>query len=194
MNGVRSVGLPGSGGDASAGQALSASSVKIASACTGLAAGAYLAGGVVPGVGGIGLMAHRSHAKAPPATSAAHRISPSRRPSLIDTLPKDVAAPTGIKKRSASTHERTQEATRPANKPSAAQAASPASNSPSAARVSGRQTGTELGAESGGQPLSASPQAPSSSAGESGSGSAAAQGERSGSSGSSGGSGSEFGM
>lgn len=190
------VGLQGSGADASAGQALSAPSVKFASACAGLAAGACLAAGVVPGVGGIGSLGQQSQAKGPPARSASHLAPPSEpQPALIDTGPRPPAmAPKSGKERNPSTHERAREAARQVTEPSTAQPASPVSNSPSDARVSGKQTGTEVGAESGGQPLPVSPaSAPSSSSGESSSGDVA-QGGRNSSSEDRGGSKSEFGM
>lgn len=190
------VGLPGSGGDASAGQALSASSVKIASACTGLAAGACLAAGVLPGVGGIGLLGQQIQAKEPPARSASHHAPPSGQPALIDMVPRpQTAAHASDKERNLSTYKRSQEAARQATEPSSAQPASPVSNSPSDARVSGRQTGTEVGAESGGQPLPVSPEpGPSNASGGSSSGSAAAQSGQGASSESGDGSKSEFGM
>jgi RNA polymerase sigma factor (sigma-70 family) len=159
--------LPGSGADASAGQALNASSVKVASICASLAAGACLTAGVVPGVGGIGLSANQSHAKELPAKRAPHLTPPSAQPTLIDTLPRPhEVAPADSKERNPSTYEPAKEAKRQATEPSTAQPASPVSNSPSDARGSGRQTGTEFGVESRGQSQPVSPtQAPSNSGG-----------------------------
>jgi len=186
--------LAGSGRDQSAGLALGASSAKVASACAGLAAGACIVTGVLPGVGGIGLL-DQSDAKEAPAMSAPRFVSPSGPPTLIDTVPRSpAAAPIGRRKRHPSTYGRAQEAKRQPTEPSTARLASPVSNSPSDARVSGRQTGTEVGAESGGQPLPVNPAPPSPPMGGSSSGSTEAQGRRGNSSESSGGSSSEFGM
>lgn len=172
------VGLPSSGGDATAGQALSASA-KVVSACAGLAASVCLAAGVVPGVGGIDLPGHQKQTKVTPVRSAVHLIPSSERSPLIDPLPRPNApAPTGDKELHRARHERDWEAARQTPRPSTltAQPASPVSNSPSNARVSGRQTGTEVGAESGGQPLPTSPApGPSDSPSESDSGSATDQ-------------------
>jgi RNA polymerase sigma factor (sigma-70 family) len=166
------VGLPGSGGDASAGQALSASSAKIASACAGLAAGACITTGVLPGVGGIELLGQQSDTREPPARSASRLVPSPARPTLIDTLPRPTATTLGGRERNPSTYERAKESKRQAMGPSTAQPASPVSNLPSDARVSGRQTGAEVGAESGGQPLPVSPApAPASSPGGSNDGS-----------------------
>jgi len=189
-------GLTGPGGDTSAVQALGASSAKIASACAGVAASVCIAAGAVPGVGGIGLLDHQSHAKEPAARSALHLTPPSEQRAYIDILPKPhLAAPSGGgKEPNPSTHERARRAAPQATEPSTAQLAAPVSNSPADARVSGRQTGTEVGVQSGGQPLPARPApAPPSSPDSSSSGRTVTQGGQN-SSRYGGGSGSEFGM
>lgn len=150
--------LTGPGGDMSAMQTLGASSAKVASTCAGLAAGACIAAGAVPGIGGIGLLGHQSHAKEPSARSIPHLTPSSEQRALIDILPKPHASALGGgKERNPPAHERAQRAAPQATKPSTGQPASPISNSPVDARVSGRQTGTEVSGESGGQPLPASP-------------------------------------
>ncbi len=153
--------LTGPGGGTSAVQMLGVSSTKIASACAGVVAGVCIAAGAVPGVGGIGLPGHQSHAKEQSARRVSHLIAPSGRSALIDILPKPHAVSTSDrgKEPNPSTSERTRRTTAQATEPSTAQPATPVSNSPVDARVSGRQTGTEVGAESGGQPLPASPAA-----------------------------------
>jgi DNA-directed RNA polymerase specialized sigma24 family protein len=185
--------LPGE--DGSAGQVLGASSIKAASACAGLA-GACLAAGVVPGVGGIGLSGHQGHGKAPPARSAPYVIRSSRRGTPIEPLAKPQAASPTQTEKSPSADEQAGKATRQVTQPSAStsQPVAPVSNLPSEARVSGRQTGIEVGAESGGQPLPASPTlAPSKPPSQPDSSGAAVRDEGSSSSRSQG-SGSEFGM
>ena len=182
-------GLPGSGGDATVGQALTASSVKVASACAaGIAAGACVAAGVIPGIGGIGLLNHHQESKAP-ARSTVHMVPASERPSLIDTLPTPNSA--AGKQTNSSPRKRVTAGARHASEPSTptSQAAAPASNSPSSARVSGSQTGSEFGAESGQPaPPSEAPAPSSSPSGSSGSSSLGSGGSLSK------GSGSEFGL
>jgi RNA polymerase sigma factor (sigma-70 family) len=88
-------GAPGAGGDATVGQALTATSLKVASACAATAvAGACVAAGVVPGIAGIGSGVNQ-HApnipsRVPKASARTHESSAP--PSLIDQLPE--AAPT----------------------------------------------------------------------------------------------------
>jgi hypothetical protein len=175
-------GLTGPGGDTSAVQVLGASSTKIASACAGVAAGVCIAASAVPGVGGIGLPGHQSHAKEQSARSVPHLTAPSERSALVGILPKPHAAATsaGGKEPNPSAHERARRTAAQATEPSTAQPAAPVSNSPADTRVSGRQTGTEVGVESGGRPLPASPApAPPSSPGSSSSGRVAQGGQNS---------------
>lgn len=164
-------GLSGSGGDASVGQALTATSVKVASACAaGVAAGACIAAGVVPGIGGIGLLHQQGAHSSPRPKSAAHTAPASRRPSLIDTLPTPAPA--------APVHPKTTKSERnaggggevqgnsspsPASEPSA-----PVSNSPASAKESGEITGNDFGGESG-QPVSPPPSTSGQPSGSSGS-------------------------
>ncbi|HEY5053447.1 MAG TPA: sigma-70 family RNA polymerase sigma factor [Solirubrobacterales bacterium] len=187
-------GLPGTGGDASVGQALTATSVKVASVCVaGVAAGACVAAGVVPGVGGIGLLSRQHDHSSPPAKRAAHSALAPGRPSLIDPLPTpNSTIPTHREKTKSERHngggaeaQHDSSPSRPTSEPSA-----PVSNSPSSARESNSATSTEFGAESG-QPASAPAPPPSSApSGSSSSGSGASQsGHSSRSSG-----GSEFGL
>jgi RNA polymerase sigma factor (sigma-70 family) len=180
-------GLGGSGGDATVGQALAASSAKVASACAaGLAAGACLAAGVVPGVGGIGLLG--SHEA--PAKRAAHQLPASERPSLIDTLPTpSPAAPAAAKKTSSSSHKRAS-TEKQHSAPSTSTSQGSEQASPSSARISPEVTSNEFGAESG-QPVSPvkAPAPSSSPSGSSGSSSGGGSGSSSKSS-----SGSEFGL
>jgi len=154
--------LPSHGGDVATGPLLSASALKVASTCAaGVAAGACLAAGIVPGVGGVGVLAHQDHAERTPARAASRVIEPSQRSTLIDTLPSRDTAPAPP-----AGHQQVHNSSPHVSQPSAspAQPVSPESN---VARVSGRQAGTEMGAESGGQPLSRSGiAAPESSNGE----------------------------
>lgn len=165
--------MPGQGGEAAAGQALSASTLKVASACAGVAASACLATGIVPGVGGVGFLNEHVRADKVPARSASHRPAPPERPTLIDTLPAQDSATSatdseGRHSGRTQTHEPSRNAARPSTAP--AEPTPQASYSASEARVSGRQVGTEMGAESAGQPLSPSPASGSApSGGESGS-------------------------
>lgn len=159
--------MPGQGGETAAGQALNASTLKVASACVGFAGGVCLATGIVPGVGGIGRLVQPGHADKPPTRSASQRLGPARRATLIDTLPTpDVGASNTKRTHShrGQTHEQSRSAAQPSTAP--AQPTPRASYSASEARVSGRQVGTEMGAESAGQPLpqpAAPPPAPPSS-------------------------------
>ena len=130
-------GLTGPGGDTGAAQVLGASSTKIASACAGVAAGVCIAAGAVPGIGGVGLPSHQSHAKEQSAKSIPHLTTPSERSALIDILPRSrAAASSDDKERNPSTHKRARRAAPQAAEPSTAQPAAPVSNSPADARVS----------------------------------------------------------
>jgi RNA polymerase sigma factor (sigma-70 family) len=195
-------GLPGTGESATLGQALTAPSVKVASVCAaGLAAGACVATGIVPGIGAVGLLSHQ-HRQAPHrARPVSHLVAPSAPPSSAQPAPDAVPVPSVAGKPSPRHRRRKAEAGE-ASEPSTsrAQSAAPASNSPSRARVSGSQTGTEFGPESG-QPApaasspapSTSPQSSSGPSSASGSGDGSTHSGQGGSSKSSG-SGSEFGL
>lgn len=169
--------MPGQGGEAAAGQALSASTIKVASACAGVAASACLATGIVPGIGAVGLLTQGGHPR-PPARSASQHPTRAQRPTLIDTLPTPDAT-AASRERAHSQRTQTHEPSRNAAQPSTAPAepTPQASYSASEARVSGRQVGTEMGAESGGQPLSPSPASGSAPSGG-GSGSEQSKGSR----------------
>jgi RNA polymerase sigma factor (sigma-70 family) len=148
-------GLPGSPGDVTAGQALSASTLKVASACAGVAAGACISLGVVPDINGVDLPGDQGRANAPPTRVSRTASKRHRPPMLIDPLPRAPAVPV----RHEGSSERGRRGGRKAPEPSTseAQPTAPASSSPADARLSGRQTGTEVGAESGGEPLPSSP-------------------------------------
>jgi RNA polymerase sigma factor (sigma-70 family) len=133
--------LPGPGADASVSQALGASSWRIASACTAaLTAGACVAAGVVPGIGGVGLSGHHRHHAAPPARQAKVLIAPQ------------VAGPSEY-----TVPAQTTSGSEPASSGGSAKRATPAKReatsasrggSSTAAPASGRQVGTEFGPES----------------------------------------------
>jgi hypothetical protein len=174
-------GLPGGGGDATVGQAIGATSVKVASACAaGVTAGVCVAAGVVPGIGGIGLLESHGHHHAQPHRSVSRIHQASAPPTLIDPLPAEsVAAPF---ESLTSTEARK---SHPASEPHAgstatapSDSAESVSSSPSSAKESSKVTSGEFGAESG-QPVtppsspSPSPSPPPSSAPSSGSGSSA---------------------
>jgi hypothetical protein len=157
--------LPGQGGEAVAGQALSASTLKVACVCVGVTASACLATGIVPGVGGVGLLSKQGHTGEPPTRHASQLPAPARRPTLIDTLPK----PDTVK--SERTHSQGGETLEPLrDRPQPSSAPAQPTYSTSEAVISGRQVGTEMGAESAGRPLPERPaSAPAPSSGESGS-------------------------
>jgi RNA polymerase sigma factor (sigma-70 family) len=135
--------LPGPGTDAGVSQALGASSWRIASACTtAVAAGACVAAGVVPGIGGVDLSSHHarhSHTAAPakharvesaPAAATSEYTAPAR------TTSGSEEASSGSSAKHAAT------AKRKASSSSGGEAAT-------ATPASGRQVGTEFGFESG---------------------------------------------
>jgi uncharacterized membrane protein YgcG len=192
-------GIPGAGGDATVGQAVSATSVKVASACAaGVAAGACVAAGVVPGIGGIGLLEGHGHHRAPAPKTVSHVHHETAPPTLIDSLP-EAEAPSAPPEKHEEKRPRKgggageDHTGSSASAPSAAPSES-ASSSPSSAKESPKVTGGEFGAESG-QPVTppstSSPPASSGSSGSSssGSGSSSSGGGSSGASG-----GGEFGM
>jgi RNA polymerase sigma factor (sigma-70 family) len=135
--------LPGPGTDAGVSQALGASSWRIASACTtAVAAGACVAAGVVPGIGGVGLSGHharhrhaevpvkQAHAESAPAAGTSEYAAPAR------TTPGAEEAGSGTSKK------HTAKVKREATSSSREEAAT-------ATPASGRQVGTEFGFESG---------------------------------------------
>jgi hypothetical protein len=171
------VGLPTSGGEPAAGPALNAS-VKIASACAGLAAGACIAAGVLPGVGGIGLAGQQGNAKRPPAEITPHLGSPATKSASSDIPGKYTDAPI-TRKGNSTPHKQALSASRRSAEPSTSSdpSAPSASNSASEARISGRQTGAEFGVESTGRPSTEGPTpAPSQPSGDSGGASPRGQG------------------
>ncbi|HEU5105551.1 MAG TPA: sigma-70 family RNA polymerase sigma factor [Solirubrobacterales bacterium] len=172
-------GVPGAGGDATVSQALTVTSVKVASACAaGVAAGACIAAGVVPGVGGIGLRGQDDEGGRVPETRPPARIAPAAKPpALFDTLPKPSPR---VEKKARGTRRSAiggggQSPASGTSSSRATQSESTAS-SPSEATESGSVTGSEFGAESG-QP--AAPEPPASSTPSGGSGSESAGGNRS---------------
>jgi RNA polymerase sigma factor (sigma-70 family) len=170
--------LPGSGGDVPLGQAVGVSGVKIASACaTGAAAVTCLAAGVVPGVGGIGLLGHSDAQRRP--TSVRKAVPAMIERSLIDPVPARSAASAAAAKVPTLPRRQIERGS--------GSAGYTAPSSPSRATVSGWQTGTEFGFESGSAPApsSATPAPSSSSTSSSGGGGATSH---------SGGGGSEFGL
>lgn len=194
-------GLPGTGESATVGQVLTVPSVKVASVCAaGIAAGACVAAGVLPGIGAVEVLGHHHRARHP-ARPMSHPVAPS-------VLPPEAAATPSAPSRSTTSeaakpsrrHKRTKANAGNTTGTSSARAAAPASASPSGARISGRQTGTEFGPESGQPAPTISTPAPSSSPSASSGSSSSSSPESSsspsgqGSSSKSSGSGSEFGL
>ena len=167
-------GVPGGGGDAAVGQALGATSVKVASVCAaGVAAGACLAAGVVPGIGGVGLLESHTANHARPSKTVSHRHRPVAPSTLIDSLPEVESTPASPEKHrreraGSAGRERVGQVSLPAGEPSSAPSES-ATSSPSSAKESKQVTSGEFGAESG-RPAT-QPSSPASS-GSSGSGAA----------------------
>ena len=178
--------LGGSGGDATFGQAVGVSGVKIASVCAaGAAAATCLAAGVVPGLGGVGLLGHGERQQRPP--SARRAAPPAIEHGPLDSLPAPAPASPGT-----SSSEPTRKQAKRGSRSAGSTAASSRPFSASRARVSGRQTGTEFGPESSAaRPPSTSTPAPSSPSSGGGGGSSP---KRSGSGSGSGGGSSEFGL
>jgi RNA polymerase sigma factor (sigma-70 family) len=153
-------GVPGAGGDATVGQALTATSVKVASACAaGVAAGACVVAGVVPGVGGVALVGQDDGggSRAPKPAARTAPAPPSR--ALFDVLP-DPDPPAPKKKLRAARSKADAGVDRSTSKPSPPRTTQRESvaSSPSEATESGSVTGSEFGAESG-QPVSPAPPA-----------------------------------
>lgn len=179
---------PGSGGDATVGQALTTTGVKLASVCAaGVAAGACVAAGVVPGVGGIGLLENQVHHRAPAPKTTPHRLHPKPTPGLVAPFPKpQPMAPPSRRRESGGGGQAGQahplsEAT--ADPPTAESTSRAASNATESSQV----TSGEFGAESG-QPVSppaSSPPPSSTSSSGSGSGVSSGQGAASGGNGTS---------
>jgi RNA polymerase sigma factor (sigma-70 family) len=180
---LRLFGGVGVSGDATVGQVLSATSVKVVSVCAaGVAAGACVAAGVVPGVGGIGLVG-QDEAQVRARTPVPARTTPTERPrTTFEALPNPgpQVAKKGRRQRGSETsgRDRSLKSGRSSTRPS---------ETLSEATESGSVVGSEFGAEST-QPIDPTP--PSSSAPPSGTG--AGSGGHSGSIPQSGGSG-EFG-
>lgn len=175
-------GLPGAGGDVTVGQAIGATSVKVASACAaGVAAGACVAAGVVPGIGGIGLLESHGHHHARPRQSVSRIHHASAPPTLIDPLPAESAATPSEPQASTEAHKShpAAEGHVGSTESSPSSSTESASSSPSSAKESGKVTGGEFGAESG-QPVtppsSSAPSPPPSTAPSSGSGGGTSQG------------------
>lgn len=150
--------LPGGGGDTTIGQALSAASVKVGSACAaGVAAGACVAAGVVPGVAGVGPVGQdegQIRASAPvPA-----RRTPTELPRTRFETPLDPEPPVASRRPRQSRPrtgggDRSLKAQQPSTRPSESTA-----SSLSGPTESGRVVGSEFGAESG-QPVDPTPSA-----------------------------------
>jgi RNA polymerase sigma factor (sigma-70 family) len=196
--------LPGSGTDAGAAQALGATSVRIASVCTaGIAAGACVAAGVVPGIGAIGSSGHR-HARPSPPARRARAVSAPVAAGVGESAPSAISEG-GSGPAGASASARGGAAKTEAGAPSVSRAKPSGlrEGSPASARASGRQTGTEFGVEST-QASTPNAPPPSSSPSQGASGGSLASGASAGGGGTSaaggsgsksaGGSGSEFGM
>ena len=142
--------LPGSGADGSVSQALGASSWRIASACTtAVAAGACVAAGVVPGIGGVGLSGHHgrhSHTEAPAKQARAESPPQTAGPIEYAAPVQTTSGSEGASSGRSAKHTATAKRETASSSPDEAAAATPAS---------GRQVGTEFGFESG-QPIPSS--------------------------------------
>jgi RNA polymerase sigma factor (sigma-70 family) len=137
-------GLPGSGGDAAVGQALGATGVKVASACTaGVVAGACVAAGVVPGVGLIGSAGEKP---AKPARVIEDVSTPSHPPVSSAPAPESAETETQVRPSGPSQAKERERSTRVKPKTARAKPVQPPTLR-SQARESGRQTGTEFGIE-----------------------------------------------
>ncbi len=181
--------LPGPSADAGVSQALGASSWRIVSACTaGIAAGACVAAGVVPGVGGVGSV-HRHT-----TTPAARQVDA---PAAPQAGAREYAAPVQKTPSSAGANSEA-----PAKRTAAAKRETTSASrkkSSSTTNASGQQVGTEFGPESSQPAPPSGTSSPSSGASQGSpvSGAAEAKGGGSGSGGGSKGtssSGSEFGL
>jgi len=173
--------LPGPGADAGVSQALGASSWRIASTCAaGIAAGACVAAGVVPGVGGVGISAHShrhdpSSAGQPRAKSAPRDTGTAEEAAPVQTASSAEGASSGASVKHAGTAKR--EAT-----PAARERPS------TATPASGQQVATEFGPESSQPAPSSGTSSPTSGSSPGGSSVSDATPARSGGSGSGGGS------
>ena len=169
-------GMPGQGGEsASFGQAITAPSVKVASVCAaGLAAGACVASGIVPGIGAVSLLNQPHHQARHHAKPAGHVSPPANEPSYLAPAPTgtseaalEAEAPAEVS--SSTRHRKRRSSNGSSGTESSTRKHSSTSNSASSARSSASQTATEFGFESG-----ASSSAPSSSSTSSGSSSSSA--------------------
>jgi hypothetical protein len=159
-------GTSGVGGDATAGQALAATSVKVASACAAtVAVGACVAAGVVPGIAGFGSVTSHPH----PGTEHSSRHAESRAAgpppaTLVDPLPEATSASTPPEKPKAKLKKRS---------PKAAEGGS-RSRTPSPAPSESSSAPKELSEVSNGEFFdeTGEPVSPPSSSGSSGSGAA----------------------
>jgi DNA-directed RNA polymerase specialized sigma24 family protein len=133
--------LPGPGADPGVSQALGASSWRIASACTtAVAAGACVAAGVVPGIGGVELSGHRHHHNAAPARevraeSAPRAAARSKYVAPVPTTSSSAGTSSGTPVKRTATAKR--ESTNASRERTSA-----------APTASGRQVATEFGPES----------------------------------------------
>jgi RNA polymerase sigma factor (sigma-70 family) len=184
---------PGAGGDATVGQALTATSVKVASVCAaGVAAGACVAAGVVPGIGEIGLLGSHGDQANPPAKTSPHVHQTKAPPTLIDPLPQ--SEPTSASPEKHETKRARGSAGESENHTASTTTAPSESASSSPAKESKKVTSGEFGAESGQpvtHPSSSPPPSSPPSSGSSGSGSGASPSQGGSSSGKGGG---EFGL
>ncbi len=182
--------VSGPSADAGASQALGASSWRIVSACTaGIAAGACVAAGVVPGIGGVGSSVHRHT-----TTPAAKQVDA---PAAPQAGAREYAAP--VQKRPSSAGANSEAPAKRAATAKHETTSASRKKSSSTTNASGRQVGTEFGPESSQPVPPSSTSSPSSgtSQGSPVSGAAEAKGGGSGSGGGSKGtssSGSEFGL
>lgn len=180
-------GLPGSGGDPAVGQALGATGVKVASACTaGVVAGACVAAGVVPGVGLVGSAGEKP---AKPVRVIEEVSTPSLPPVSTATAAESAETEAQLRPSGPSQAKERERSTRV--KPKTVKAEPVQSPSlRSQPRESGHQTGTEFGIEASPSPSPEAPPPTSPSQGSS-KGSSSSGGAGSGSGGSVG---SEFGL
>lgn len=172
---LRAAGAAPGGGEATMGPVLTSTSVKVASVCAGIAAGACVAAGVVPGVAGVVSLGHRTGepARGRVGRSALHPDAP-RTPAHagLQTVPESPSSTPAAKEKGgrSSRARRREEERGAAGRSQTAGSTRPAAGSAASARESPTVTGDEFGAESG-QPVHApAPSASSGSGKHSGSG------------------------
>lgn len=168
-------GAPGAGGDATVGQALTATTAKVASVCAaGVAVGACVAAGVVPGIAGFGT-SHRYHREG--ARRAHSAEAPKSRPvQPASTTAPPVSEATGTQETTETPKVKTKRhrSTEQAQTGSAGKEASSTSpETTSAPRELQEVSSGEFFDETGQPPSSSSP---SSSSGSSGSGGGSSSG------------------